>query len=78
MLRIIGPADAGRAEAERALCDRMAMVPADVERDVRAIVAAVRARGDAAVREYTERLEKRTLQALELPRDEWEIGRAHV
>ncbi|HEY2744155.1 MAG TPA: histidinol dehydrogenase [Polyangia bacterium] len=72
MLRVIGPADAGRAEAERALLERMAMTPADVERDVRAIVEAVRARGDAAVREYTERFEKRTLTALELPRDEWE------
>ena len=53
--------DAGRAEAERALLDRMSLTPADVERDVRAIIEAVRARGDAAVREYTERFEKRTL-----------------
>ena len=61
MLRIIGPSDPGRAEAEQALLDRMSLVPAEVERDVRAIVEAVRARGDAAVREYTERFEKRTL-----------------
>src|SRR6476661_1097905 len=72
MLRIIGPDDAGRADAERALNNRMSLTPAEVERDVRAIIEAVRARGDAAVREYTERFEKRTLTALELPRDEWE------
>jgi len=72
MLRIIGPDDAGRIDAERALLDRMSLTPADVERDVRAIVEAVRARGDEAVREYTERFEKRTLASLELARDEWE------
>jgi len=72
MLRIIGPDDAGRADAERMLLDRMSLTPADVERDVRAIIEAVRARGDAAVREYTERFEKRTLTALELPREEWD------
>jgi histidinol dehydrogenase len=72
MLRIIGPDDAGRADAERALLDRMSLTPADVERDVRVIIEAVRARGDAAVREYTERFEKRTLTVLELSREEWE------
>src|SRR3954470_10734213 len=72
MLRIIGPDDAGRADAERALLDRMALTPPEVERDVRGIIEAVRARGDAAVREYTERFEKRTLTALELSREEWD------
>jgi histidinol dehydrogenase len=72
MLRIIGPDDAGRADAERALLERMSLTPADVERDVRGIIEAVRARGDAAVREYTERFEKRTLGALELSRADWE------
>src|SRR3954451_21320539 len=72
MLRLLGPEDAGRAEAERGLLDRMSLTPADVERDVRGIIEAVRARGDAAVREYTERFEKRTLTAFELTRDEWD------
>ncbi len=78
MLRIIGPEDAGRADAERALLERMSFTPADVERDVRAIIEAVRARGDAAVREYTERFEKRTLTSLELARDDWERQTASV
>jgi len=56
----------------------MSLTPADVERDVRAIVEDVRTRGDAAVREYTERFEKRTLATFELPRDEWERQAATV
>ena len=72
MLRIIGLDEAGRAEAERALFERMSLTPADVERDVRGIIEAVRASGDVAVREYTERYERRTLTALELSRDEWD------
>ncbi|MGZ3443389.1 MAG: histidinol dehydrogenase, partial [Polyangia bacterium] len=72
MLRIFEPGDAGRVEAERGLLERMALTPGDVERDVRGIVEDVRSRGDAAVREYTERFERRTLSALELSRDEWE------
>jgi histidinol dehydrogenase len=72
MMRIVGPGDADRAEAERALLERMSLTPPEVERDVRAIVEAVRARGDAAVREYTERFEGRTLTALELSRAEWD------
>src|SRR5438270_3571182 len=72
MLRIVGPDDAGRAAAERALLDRMSLTPAEIERDVRGIIEAVRARGDEAVREYTERFEKRTLATFELGRDEWE------
>jgi histidinol dehydrogenase len=72
MLRIIGPDDPGRIDAERALLERMSLTPAAIERDVRGIIEAVHARGDAAVREYTERFEKRTLAALELSRDEWD------
>ena len=72
MLRIIGPDDPGRIDAERALLERMSLTPAAIERDVRGIIEAVHARGDAAVREYTERFEKRTLATLELSRDEWD------
>jgi histidinol dehydrogenase len=71
MMRIVGPDDPGRAEAERALLERMSLTPAEVERDVRGIIEAVRARGDAAVREYTERFEKRTLETFELSRAAW-------
>src|SRR5437660_857388 len=78
MLRIIGLDEAGRAEAERALFERMSLTPADVERDVRGIIEAVRASGDVAVREYTERYERRTLTALELSRDEWDAQAATV
>jgi len=49
-----------------------------VERDVRAIVEEVRKHGDAAVRAYTERFEKRTLTHLELARADWEAQAASV
>jgi histidinol dehydrogenase len=78
MLRILGPDDAGRADAERALLDRMSLVPEAIARDVRGIIEAVRARGDAAVREYTERFEKRTLDALELSRAQWDTEASKV
>lgn len=78
MLRIVGPEDAGRAEAERALLDRMSLTPSGVEHDVRGIIEAVRRRGDAAVREYTEKFEKRTLASFELHRDEWDRQAAAV
>ncbi len=72
MLRIVGPEDPARRDVERALLDRMSLTPPEVERDVRDIVAQVRARGDAAVRELTARFEKRELASLELERHEWE------
>jgi histidinol dehydrogenase len=78
MLRIVGPDDAGRAEAERALLDRMSLTPAAIERDVSGIIEDVRVRGDAAVRELTERFEKRTVGTLELGRDEWDRQAATV
>ena len=68
MLRIVSPEDPGRGDAERALLERMSLTPQAVERDVRAIIDEVRAHGDAAVRAYTERFEKRTLPHLELSR----------
>ncbi|MDB4967772.1 MAG: histidinol dehydrogenase [Myxococcales bacterium] len=78
MLRIVTADDPGRADAERALLDRMSLTAPAVERDVRQIIEAVRARGDAAVREYTERFEKRSLPQLELSRGEWERQAASV
>jgi histidinol dehydrogenase len=52
--------------------DRALASEADVEAKVREILADVRARGDAAVRELTERFEGRQLEALELSQLEWE------
>lgn len=78
MLRIVTSEDPARGEIERALLDRMSLVAADVERDVRAIIEAVRTRGDAAVRELTEKFEKRALTSLELARGEWEAQAATV
>src|SRR6266513_727706 len=78
MLRIVTPEDPARGEAERALLERMSLTPQAVERDVRAIIDEVRAHGDAAVRAYTERFEKRTLPHLELSRAEWEAQAATV
>ena len=44
---------------------------ARVEPDVRAILDAVRERGDEAVLEYTERFDRRRPQSLVLSRDAW-------
>lgn len=69
MLRIVDGSD--RAAVGR-LLDRAAATPVAVEEGARAILAEVRARGDAAVRELTARFEGRALDGLELPRAEWE------
>jgi histidinol dehydrogenase len=66
------------AAAVEALTRRAAVIPADVDAKARAIVEDVRARGDAAVREYTERFEKRTLAALEIDPARWDAAAAHV
>ncbi len=57
LLRIVRPDD--RA-ALASLLDRSTITAPEVEDAVRAIVADVRARGDAAVREYTERFDRRS------------------
>jgi histidinol dehydrogenase len=71
VLRTLRPGDA----AARALLDRTTLTAPHVEDAVREILAAVRTRGDDAVREYTERFDKRAPRAdgsYELPRDEWQ------
>lgn len=60
------------------LCDRSASADHAVETTVRDIIAAVRLRGDAAVRELTERYDRRPPRAggsYEIPRAEWERAR---
>ncbi|HTM23269.1 MAG TPA: histidinol dehydrogenase, partial [Kofleriaceae bacterium] len=57
-LRRIQPGDLAGLQA---LCARSAGADAAVDAAVAEVLAAVRARGDAAVRDYTERFERRTL-----------------
>ena len=71
MLRVILPSDADRAARLGPLLHRAEDTPAEVEKSARRILDDVRARGDAAVREATEKFDKRTLGALEIGRDEW-------
>jgi len=72
MLRILMPEDPDRGSVLARLHDRAGAAAAEVEQAVRQVLAEVRARGDQAVRELTQRFEGRTLEALELPRPEWE------
>ncbi len=77
LLRTITPADGGLAE----LLDRSTRFAPEVEAQVAAIVEAVRVRGDAAVREYTERFDRRAPGAdggYELDRDAWRRRAATV
>ena len=78
MIRIIGKSDADFAARVRALVDRAATVPEHIETAARDVIRAVRKGGDAAIRELTQRFEKRTLDALELPRREWEAIASRV
>jgi histidinol dehydrogenase len=71
MLRIVLPADADRRAWMERACRRAAAVDPAVEAAARRIIEDVRARGDAAVREATERFEGRRLGALELDRGRW-------
>jgi histidinol dehydrogenase len=66
------------AAAVEALTRRAAVIPLDVDARARAIVEDVRARGDVAVREYTDRFEKRTLAALEIDPARWDAEAAKV
>jgi len=78
MLRICSRTDPDFETRLSALTRRTAELPAHVEAAAREVITEVRARGDQAVRAFTERFEKRTLTALELPRAEWEAAAAGV
>jgi histidinol dehydrogenase len=71
MLRIHERGEAGYEESLRSLSRRGDEDLARVEPDVRAILDAVRDRGDAAVLEYGERFDGRRPESLVVPRDEW-------
>jgi len=78
MLRICSSTDPDFEPRLQALSRRTAELPASVETAARQVIAEVRAHGDAAVRAFTEKFEKRTLASLELPRAEWEAAAARV
>jgi len=78
MIRIVAKADPDFEARVRALCERAATIPEHIEAAARDVIRAVRAGGDAAVRELTFRFEKRQLGSLELPRAEWQEAAARV
>jgi histidinol dehydrogenase len=71
-MRLLLAGDPDRPESVRRLCRRASGSSADVEGGVRGIINEVRQRGDEAVRALTARFEQRHLEALELPRLDWE------
>jgi histidinol dehydrogenase len=78
MLRFIDVKDPDYSARLRPLCERSAETPASIEAAARDVIQQVRRRGDAAVRELTEKFEKRALDALELPRATWAEQASHV
>jgi histidinol dehydrogenase len=78
MLEIFDSSGPAYADRLRALAQRSAAVDPEIEAAARRVIDAVRARGDAAVRELTERFEGRKLDALELPRAAWAEMAAQV
>ncbi len=78
MIRIIAKSSPDFEPRVRALVDRAATIPEHIEAAARDVIRAVRQSGDAALRDLTQRFEKRTLGALELPRAEWEAIASRV
>ena len=78
MLRTIIQGDPDFESQLKALVDRSAAMPESIESSARSIVAEVRRRGDAALRELTWRFEARVLDAIELPRGDWQAAAASV
>lgn len=77
----LGPQQADYAERLAALASRSADSDPEVEATVRGIVSDVRQRGDAAVRELTERFDGRAPHqdaSYELPRDWWDDAAKRV
>jgi len=57
---------------------REAVLPPAIEDAARAIIRQVRQEGDAALRELTQRFESRTLDTIEIPKDEWRRAASEV
>src|SRR4051812_32870654 len=78
MMRFIEPTDPDYRSRLEALSRRGADVAPEIEAAARAVIAQVRAGGDQAVRDLTEKFEGRRLTALEMGRDEWRAEAAKV
>jgi histidinol dehydrogenase len=78
MLPILEASNPEYALRLRALEHRSADLPPAIEAAARDVIAAVRTRGDTAVRELTLRFEKRAIDAFELPRAAWHELAARV
>jgi len=78
MLRTIIEGDPDFEAQLSALTNRAGAVPESIESGARAIIAAVRSRGDAALRELTKRFEGRELVATELSAADWDAAVAKV
>jgi histidinol dehydrogenase len=78
MIRFIESSHPDYAAQLEALSRRGAAAPVEIEAAAREVIALVRARGDAAVRELTERFEGRRLDALEMSRADWKAEAASV
>ena len=74
MLRTIVQGEPGFDAKLKALADRSGAAPDSIESGARAIIAEVRRRGDAAVRELTSRFEARELADLELSSTDWDAA----
>lgn len=78
LLRLLLPSDPAYDAEVEALTRRSAVLPEEVVRGARTIVDDVRARGDAAVRELTERFDRRRVDSFEIPEDRWDADAARV
>jgi histidinol dehydrogenase len=72
MLRIVSAQDSDFEAKLAQAANRGTTLPQDVEARVAEIVAKVRHQGDAALRELTEKFERRQLTSIELSRKDWE------
>jgi histidinol dehydrogenase len=70
-MRIARPADADYEKLLDRLCHRPVASDPEVAGRVRAIIAEVRARGERALRELTQRFENRSVDPIELPEATW-------
>jgi histidinol dehydrogenase len=70
-LRFLGRVDALPAEERRLLCDRATSGDPAIRERTTAIIARVRAEGDAALRAMAREFDGAELTALEVPRAEW-------
>ena len=70
MLRILDETNAEFASELGVLIFRQTSLPASIELAAREIIAEVRAHGDQALREITERIEKRPIGAIELRKED--------